>query len=237
MPNDDPEALQRRVRVDYPWKVDRVLGLGMLPTLRLQRALERPRRFRWYEKVLVWAHWIWFFVPHSALLYVLLRRHGRFERSALQVYAVFDLGAVVYWAVPTAPPWYAAREGRIPMGDLPPVRRMMVEYGEEFWGPRWGPLYDFLGGNPVAAMPSIHFATSVMAARVLTDVGPVEGAVGWAYAATLGTALVYLGEHYVIDLIAGFALTQLVRHQGPRFTPLLRGIGHGVQALEARAQG
>ena len=114
---------------------------------------------------------------------------------------------------------------------------MMVEYGEQFWGPRWGPLYDFLGGNPVAAMPSIHFATSVMAARVLTDVGPVEGAVGWAYAATLGTALVYLGEHYVIDLIAGFALTQLVRHHGPRAAPLVRGVGRGVQALEARARG
>ena len=36
--------------------------------------------------------------------------------------------------------------------------------------------------------------------------GRCEGAAGWAYALTLGFALVYLGEHYVIDLIAGAAL-------------------------------
>ena len=60
-------------------------------------------------------------------------------------------------------------------------------------------------------MPSLHFATSVMAAHVLADTGPVGGAVGWTYALTLGLALVYLGEHYLVDLLAGLALTEGVR--------------------------
>ena len=77
---------------------------------------------------------------------------------------------------------------------------MMVEYGEQFWKQGWAPLYSVLGGNPLAAMPSLHFATSVTAAHVLTDTGRVAGALGWTYAATLGLALVYLGEHYVVDL-------------------------------------
>jgi hypothetical protein len=63
----------------------------------------------------------------------------------------------------------------------------------------------------------------------------VAGAVGWTYAGTLGFALVYLGEHYVIDLMAGLALTETVRRQGPRLAPLLRAVGRGVQRLEARA--
>ena len=71
-------------------------------------------------------------------------------------------------------------------GLTPELRRMMVEYGEEFWGSGWVPLYGFLGGNPLAAMPSLHFATSVMAAHMLAETGPVAGAVGWAYAGTLG---------------------------------------------------
>ena len=66
------------------------------------------------------------------------------------------------------------------------VRRIMVEVGEETWGRAWPALYDSLGGNPWAAMPSLHFATSLMAALLLAEAGPVEGAVGWAYAATLG---------------------------------------------------
>ena len=56
---------------------------------------------------------------------------------------------------------------------------MMIEYGEQFWGDRWDALYDVLGGNPLAAMPSLHFATSLMAAHLLSEVGPVAGAVGW----------------------------------------------------------
>ena len=39
----------------------------------------------------------------------------------------------------------------------------MVETGKRVWGRHWEPLYDSLGTNPFAAMPSLHFATSAMA--------------------------------------------------------------------------
>jgi membrane-associated phospholipid phosphatase len=146
------------------------------------------------------------------------------------MYAVFDIGLLGYWLVPTAPPWYAAQQGRTE------ARRMMIEYGEEYWQVRWEPLYSFLGGNPLAAMPSLHFATSVMAAHLLEEAGPVEGAVGWTYAATLGVALVYLGEHYVVDLLAGLALTEGVRRAAPRMAPAARAFSRAVQRLEAAAR-
>ncbi len=62
--------------------------------------------------------------------------------------------------------------------QAPEVRRMMVEYGEHFWRDGWGSLYSVFGGNPLAAMPSLHFATSVMAALLLAEVGPLPGALG-----------------------------------------------------------
>jgi len=237
MPHDDPEALERRVRIDYPVQVDRVLGLGTPPTLRVQRLLSVPGHPRRAEKVLVWTHWLWFTVPHAATAYVLVRDRERFGRAAALTYAVFDLGAVAYWLVPTAPPWYAAQEGRLGNGTTPRVRRMMIEYGEQFWKHRWGPLYSLLGGNPLAAMPSLHFATSVNAAHLLAEVGPVEGALGWTYALTLGVALVYLGEHYVVDLLAGLALTEGVRRLAPAAAPAARRFAGVVEAIEARARG
>jgi membrane-associated phospholipid phosphatase len=236
MPHDDPDALERRVRVDYPVTIDRVLGLGVPPGLRLQRIASRPGSLRRYEKVLVWCHWLWFFVPHATVVFILLRHRERFPRAAVLTYAVFDLGAIAYWALPTAPPWYAAAHGRLEDDSTPANRRMMIEYGEDFWGRRWTALYDLLGGNPLAAMPSIHFATTVMAANLLAEIGPVHGVVGWTYTLSLGLALVYLGEHYVVDLAAGLALTEAVRRQGPRAAPLLRRVSAGVQALEARAR-
>ncbi|MDX6665281.1 MAG: hypothetical protein QOG68_1487 [Solirubrobacteraceae bacterium] len=231
MPNDDPAALERRVRIDYPVRLDRIIGLGTLPGLRLQRALSKPGRISLLDKTLVWAHWLWFFFPHGTVLYLLTRRRAEFARGATLIYAVFDVGVIAYWVVPTAPPWYAALHGRCD----PELRRMMVEHGEAFWKDRWAPMYGFLGGNPLAAMPSLHFATSVMSARVLSDQGRLQGALGWSYALTLGIALVHLGEHYVTDLLAGLALAEAVRRSEPRFTPFARAVSRSLQALEARA--
>ena len=77
MPNDDPEALERRVRIAYPVRADRLLGGGTTPTLRLQRALGTPGGFRAWEKLLVWSHWIWFAFPHGTVLYLIFRRPER----------------------------------------------------------------------------------------------------------------------------------------------------------------
>jgi hypothetical protein len=289
-PHDDPDAQERRVHIDYPILADRLLGMGELPTLRLQRALAKrgPDGPEWQvrDRVLVWAHWAWFMVPHGSLAYILVCHRSRFSRAAVMTYAVFDIGAAVYWLLPTAPPWYAdsvagrdvaERRSRTPRSEVTAervsgerlseglvlrgsegplsgamaeqgsgtprpeavdeqeVRRMMVEYGEFFWRDGWGPLYSVLGGNPLAAMPSLHFATSLMAALLLTEVGPVAGALGWGYTATLGFALVYLGEHYVVDLLAGAVLTGAVRRMAPHVEPIVAGVGRAVAALEAQA--
>ena len=235
MPNDDPARLRARVRVRYPVVIDRAIGLGRLPGLRLQGAIARPGVIGRVDQVLIWSHWIWFAVPHSTAAYLLLRRPHLFPRGAAQIYAVFDLGLIGYWALPTAPPWYAAQTGALGDPSDPELRRMMIEHGEAFWKGLWRPLYDVLAGNPLAAMPSLHFATSLMSAHLLRDAGRLPGAVGWTYAVTLGFALVYLGEHYVIDLIAGAALVELVRRGAPHAEPAARALSAVLQRLERAA--
>lgn len=237
MPNDDPDALRARVHVRYPIVVDRMLGHGQLPTERLQRRFARPGRVSRFERVLTWCHWAWFAVPHLSLIYFWLRRPQRFGAAAARMYVVFDLGVVFYWLIPTAPPWWAANHGYLGEGDPLLVRRMMSEYGERFWGESWNDLYDVLGGNPLAAMPSQHFATTVTAAHLLSELGAISGTIGWAYAGALGLALVYLGEHYAIDLIAGAALAEAVRLGARPAAGPARLLERALQALEARATG
>ena len=230
MPDDDPDALLRRLKVTYPIRCDRVLGGGTLPTTRLQRALGREDQVRGLDFALSAVHWSWFLVPHGTLGYMMLRHRDRFPRSAVLMAACFDLGCVVYWLVPTAPPWYAGANGQ-----MPPVRRIMAEAGERFWKRLWHPLYHSLQGNPFAAMPSLHFGTSVMAARILSQAGRGPAAVGWVYALTLGFGLVYLGEHYLIDLLAGFALAEGIWRAAPHVEPAIRMIAAAVHRLEPRA--
>jgi membrane-associated phospholipid phosphatase len=235
LPHDDPERLEARVRIDYPIAADRIIGLGVTPTVRFQHTFSSPGRIKRVERLLVWCHWVWFMVPHASVAYVLLRRPERFPRAAAKMYATFDVGAVFYWAIPTAPPWYAGRQGHLAPAGGPPVRRMMIEYGEEFWGGRWSDLYDVLGGNPLAAMPSLHFATSLMGAHLLAEVGPVAGAVGFTYTAVLGLALVYLGEHYAADLVGGAVLAETVRRCAPRARPLVQRWLGALNNLETLA--
>ena len=139
MPNDDPEALERRVRVAYP------VARRPLPRRAARRrrcgssarSAARAASTRW-EKVLVWSHWLWFAFPHGTVRLPAAAppralparaRRGSTRRSTS--------GVIGYWAIPTAPPWYAARQGLMDDGRTPELRRMMVEYGEHFWGSGW----------------------------------------------------------------------------------------------------
>jgi membrane-associated phospholipid phosphatase len=233
LPYDDPERLRRRLRTRYPIVIDRAIGLGRLPNARLQRALARLPRVGLLNHVLTWVHWLWFLEPYLALIFILIRHPRRFPRAARRLAAVFDLGCVAYFAAPTAPPWWSSEQGL----TEEEVRRIMVEVGEGTWRSAWPGMYRALGGNPWAAMPSLHFATALVAADSLAEAGKVEGAVGWAYALTLGFALVYLGEHYVTDLAAGAGLVVAVRRAEPLAEPLVLGVNRGLQRLERLANG
>jgi hypothetical protein len=231
LPYDDPERLRRRLRSGYPIAVDRAIGLGRLPGARLQRAL--TGRIEVLDRFLTWVHWLWFLEPYMALIYILVRRPDRFPGAARRLAAVFDLGCAVYFLVPTAPPWWSSEQGLT--GEE--IRRIMIGVGEQTWGSAWPAMYRTFGGNPWAAMPSLHFATALIAADSLSETGRVAGVVGWSYALTLGFALVYLGEHYVTDLAAGAALSGAVRWGEPLAEPLVLGVNRGLQRIERLASG
>ncbi len=233
LPYDDPERLRRRLLHRYPISIDRAIGRGRLPSARLQRARSRLPGVRFLDRALTWVHWLWFLEPYAALLFILVRHPRLFPRAARQLAAVFDIGCAIYFLAPTAPPWWSSEQGLA--GEE--VRRIMVPVGEATWGPAWPALYGTLGSNPWAAMPSLHFATSAMAAILLAEAGPAAGAAGWGYALTLGFALVYLGEHYVTDLAAGAALVVAVRRGEPLAEPLVLRVNRGLLRLERLASG
>ncbi|MGK2954763.1 MAG: phosphatase PAP2 family protein [Solirubrobacterales bacterium] len=234
LPYDNPDRLRERLRIDYPIKVDRWIGRGVLPNARLQQALHQGPAGDTLTKVSAWAHWLWFIEPYGALFWILLRKNAMFPQSARQMAAVFDIGCAMYFLVPTAPPWWASENDY----TEEEIKRVMVEFGEDLLGPSWTRIFGTLNGNPWAAMPSLHFATATMAAILVSDAGgQVEGAIAWVYVITLGFALVYLGEHYVTDLIAGAGVVAIARNAEPLARPLVRLINNRLRRLEVIANG
>ena len=262
LPYDDPDRLRERLHIDYPIRIDRWIGRGRLPNTRLQALIRGRKAEAPITRISAWAHWFWFIEPYGALFWILVRRNESFPASARQLATVFNIGCVLYFAVPTAPPWWAAENGflkrnsegkpgrpenpgvvstesaEIMLETEEEIHRVMVEFGEKLWGPAWTRIFGTLGSNPWAAMPSLHFATAVMAAILLSDAGgKVEGTIGWSYALALGFALVYLGEHYVTDLLAGLAVVGVARKGEPLARPLVKLLNNRLRRLEAIAAG
>jgi membrane-associated phospholipid phosphatase len=204
MPADDEERARRRAHFDYPIAVDRAIGAGTPPSQRLARILRRRGHLSVLDKALTFFYWTWEAEPHLAIGWIRWRRPEHFASAAGRLACTFDLTLLGYWIVPTAPPWWVSEKlGRMD-GE---VRRVMAEVAD--WvkrkpNPTEGEHE--MGANPFAAMPSDHFASAAMTAILLTEQDRRLGMVGWTYALGLGFVLVYLGEHYVGDLLAGLAL-------------------------------
>ncbi|MEA2131830.1 MAG: hypothetical protein QOJ85_4721 [Solirubrobacteraceae bacterium] len=224
IPFDEPEKLRRRLHVDYPIAVDRLLGGGVTPTQRLQRALRRPGRVSLLDKAVTLVYGSWF-LPHLLLAYVLVRDERYVPRAAGRLTAAYHLTTPFYWLVPTAPPWWASQHGGRMDGEVDRVVRAVVcnvlgiEPPENSEGP----------GNPWGSMPSDHISSAAITAMGLSEVGPVYGAVGWTYVAAAGFAVVYLGEHYLVDVLAGLAVAEVVRILEPHAAPLVRAVAHALE--------
>jgi membrane-associated phospholipid phosphatase len=205
MPADDESRLRRRAHFDYPIAVDRVLGAGTPPSRRLARRLRRLGHLSALDKALTFFYWTWEAEPHLAMGWIRWRRPDQFAGAAGRLAATFDLTLLGYWIVPTAPPWWVSEKlGRMD-GE---VRRVMSEVADWVKG-KPNPIEGEheMGANPFAAMPSDHFASAAMTAILLTEQDRRLGALAWGYAFGLAFTLVYLGEHYVADLLAGLALS------------------------------
>jgi membrane-associated phospholipid phosphatase len=235
MPADDEPRLRGRAHFDYPIAVDRLIGAGTPPSLRLARRLRRRGHLSVLDKALTFFYWTWEAEPHLVMGWIRWCRPEDFAGAAGRLGATFDLTLLGYWIVPTAPPWWVSEKlGRMD-GE---VRRVMTEVAEWVKGkPNPTEGEHEMGANPFAAMPSDHFASAAMTAILLSEQDRRLGAFGWSYALGLAFALVYLGEHYVTDLLAGAFLVAAVRRGELLAEPLVRGVNTTLQRLERIASG
>ena len=172
-------------------------------------------------------HWTWFVFPHAAVIGVWLFVRKMAWRVTIIVALTFYLGVLLYFTVPTAPPWMAAEQGLVDG-----IARGMNAVGPAILGSdfyNWA-FATMAEPNPIAAMPSLHFAASfvvvgvglLLRSRWLT-------AVALLYSIALAFALVYLGEHYIADILAGavVALMGLSAVEGGRYARTQIILRHG----------
>ena len=231
LPYDDPEKLKQRLQVRYPVRIDSVLGGGEPPTLRLQRALRDPARVTALDKAVTVIYGSWF-VPHLVLAWILVRHEEFVPRAAGRLAAAYHLTTPFYWLLPTAPPWWASESNGEMDGQVERVlRRVIAEFRKQ---PER--KADESPGNPWGSMPSDHIASAAITAMGLSEVSVGYGVLGWSYVLLAGFSVVYLGEHYLVDVLAGLAVAEGVRLAEPLLNPLVRLLAHDLErfALQSR---
>jgi membrane-associated phospholipid phosphatase len=92
---------------------------------------------------------------------------------------------------------------------------------------------DATPGNPWGSMPSDHISSAAITAMALSEVSVLYGAMGWTYVALAGFSVVYLGEHYLVDVIVGLAVAEAVRRGEPLASPLVRRVALNLERLAA----
>jgi membrane-associated phospholipid phosphatase len=196
------------VHYDMPIILDRIMFLGGLPMVWMQEHFYVSGRVGVLDIAMSLVYTSYFFAPHVIALVVWRTRPQMFPKAVVAISMAFLLGLLCYFLVPTAPPWLASQTGDIQA----PVVRVLPEITAQLAGNTYDAAARAVGQNDVAAMPSLHTALTTMVALILASYGRRWRYLGIAYVAMMGTALVYLGEHYVIDEIAGVAMSLGIWH-------------------------
>ena len=103
-------------------------------------------------------------------------------------------------------------------GDLPDVARINAIAHSTAWSEAYAQGSYVAGVNDVGAMPSLHTALTAIVAMSLWRMHRGLGVIGWLYVGAMGFSLMYLGEHYLIDVLAGVAAAAVAwRIVAPKF--------------------
>jgi PAP2 superfamily len=191
-----------RAHVSAQIAVDRVLGLGEIPTEWLQRRLWSAGHLHSYDYA-VWG----VYMTHFFAVWLVAAALWRVSRRRFAHYAVLTMvltlaAFLVYWRFPAQPPWLAADAARIG-----PVDRIVPLVWDHLGLSSMSSVYE--NGdlvNTVAAMPSLHAAYPMMLLLFFWRSRAVVRAGLALYTLAMGYALVYSGEHFVIDILAGWAM-------------------------------
>jgi hypothetical protein len=208
--------------------LERWLFLGHVPTADLQAWLHPASGVDLVAVVSTIFYFLHFPLPLAVAFFLWLRRRRVFYDYVAALIVLSMAGFLTYLVLPVAPPWYAAEAGILPgveylkedgfagLAALAGFRESDYLFSYAFYS---------INPNEVAAFPSLHagypFLAFLFARRVF-------GRIGWlmlVYSAAVWFAIVYLADHYVVDIIGGVAYAAAaywaVLHAPARFRGLL----------------
>jgi PAP2 superfamily len=226
-------------------KADELMFGGTLPTVWLQEQFYRPGEIHWYDLATSLVYVSHFFVLPTIGAVIYIRSRDQWDTYARRTLGLSFAGLATYVILPAAPPWWAARAGLIDDVD-----RLSSRGWEALGLHRAGAALEAAQAdvNHVAALPSLHAGFSLLVVLILWQrVGTAVRILLVVYPVAMAAALVYGGEHYVVDLFLGWMYAVAVvlaarayerwRDRGREIVPLPADGSHERIDVPARSHG
>jgi membrane-associated phospholipid phosphatase len=182
--------------------LERALFGGTLPTLTLQHWFYDPGRVAPWDVAGMVLYFLHFPLPIVVGFIFWVNDRAHYWRFVSALLLMSFVAFVTYLFFPTAPPWIAnAEHGH-------GVVKVIDATVNKLWGPNnyfVSPIYSRLNPNRYAAFPSLHAAFPTLSAIYAWRKYRKVALVLIPYTACVWLAVVYLGEHYFVDVLAGVA--------------------------------
>jgi len=203
--------------------IEQTIFGGHLPSAVLQAATPGTlgRVLAYGATVVYFCHFVF---PFGVALVLWLANRSQFLRYTTVLMGMSFLAFVLFLLVPTAPPWYAESQGVV-HGVTKLISTTLPSYVS--------PYYENLNPNPVAAFPSLHAAFPFVSFLALRGVYPRAAWIAFGWCVLVWFSVVYLGEHYAVDVFGGVllaALTWLVLMR--LVVPRVRVLQHVAPSLD-----
>jgi len=193
------DDINRMIDFTTPINITKAMFLGHIPTVDLQHRFFTLGSLHWWDYGASFFYMFHFAIPLIFAFVLWLTKRKEFIEFMVGL-TLMSYGALLFYLIhPVAPPWLAAQQGYLP--HVTKIFNVVVgNFPEVFHLPT---LYSAIGSNLVAAIPSMHTAYSYL---VFLAALRYFGKIGWwllIYTVGMWLSIVYLGEHYVIDIIFG----------------------------------
>lgn len=177
---------------------DRWLFNGAMPPSVLQ-SWWWDGQVRWYDFYFYFLYTIHFLMP-IILAVVLWKKADRFYWTFVWAIVGLSFAAfVTYILFPAAPPWMAKELGYF----AEPMHRISSDIWAAMGIQNFSEVYNRLPANPVAAVPSLHSAYPMLFSMFVVMAFGKKYWWVFVYPISMWVGVVYLGEHYVIDVVLG----------------------------------
>lgn len=172
---------------------------GQIPTVFLQSQLLSTTNLSWYDYVATIFYFLHFALPlgFGFLLWVFSR--GNFRRFVTGISIMSYAAWISYTIYPAAPPWLATQEGYV-QGVTKILDFTLNVFPEKISLPT---IYHQFTPNQVAAIPSMHAAYPFLVLLFSLRFFGFKALLFLPYVVSVWFAIVYLGEHYVVDILFG----------------------------------